>query len=135
MDSFREIGRKLKDLHDMSWIWGDVRFGNMLFILENSYPIDFDFARKEDDQHARYPNGYITDGLPRHPSAIAGNKMTKYHDVYSYWRCFQVLCPSGVDCPGSTMEAILPHVSNAEYKRLEPTNIPELTQKTESPIR
>ena len=107
----------------------------MLFISNRAYPIDFDFARKVDDDHALYPNGYITDGLPRHPSAKAGHAMKQEHDVYSYWRCFQVLCDSGDNCPGRTMEEILPYVIMEGYVRLDPTKIPELTIKTESPVR
>jgi hypothetical protein len=139
---FKTIGQRIQQLHEMGWIWGDARFGNMLFVQDRAYLIDLDFARKKNDD-PKYPIGYVRTGLPRHPDAEEGRTMKQEHDVYSYWRCFQILCRSNDDLPGVTMAElpgvtmaeVLAHIEKDDYKEPDPSRLPELTIVTESPDR
>jgi hypothetical protein len=112
--------------NEMGWIWGDARFGNMLFVRDSAYLIDLDFARKKNDD-PKYPIGYVRTGLPRHPDAEEGRTMKQEHDVYSYWLCFQILCGSNDDLPGVTMAEVLAHIEKDDYIEPDPSRLPELT--------
>lgn len=74
---------KLKAIHDENYVHGDIRNANIIFGEANeSYIIDFDFARKVDKSQWYFEtyNGNLDE---RHQEAKPWRKMDKSHDIFS----------------------------------------------------
>ena len=75
------VARTLQKLHDHKYVHSDVRLANIVFMDNNdSKLIDFDLA---DRCGSKYPFGYNSDFLERHPSANQCSPRNICHDRYS----------------------------------------------------
>eukprot|EP00047_Mylnosiga_fluctuans_P018853 m.75759 g.75759 ORF g.75759 m.75759 type:complete len:667 (-) comp7835_c0_seq1:38-2038(-) len=83
----RDVLAELIVLHGKGYCHGDVRGSNIVFGA-TSHLIDLDYAKMTAGEFARYPIGYVFDGLPdvmRHPEAREGLEMKTTHDVLALY--------------------------------------------------
>ena len=84
LQSFFGIVSTLCEMHQRNLVHGDIRFPNMVFGVEKSFLIDFDFVGKNNSDH--YPLRYNSGLCERHKDALPGRKMMLIHDRYSLKR-------------------------------------------------
>ena len=80
--NFRGALEGLQRIYSLGYVHGDVRIENIVFGHDGtSYLIDFDLARKQEDNPC-YPLGYHHYDI-RHRSARVNCPMEKEHDIFS----------------------------------------------------
>ena len=84
---FKGAVESLEKIHKNGYIHGDIRIENVIFMEDsNSCLIDFDLARRDDDDNpCYYPKNY-NDISVRHPETSGNSRMLKEHDIYQRLR-------------------------------------------------
>ena len=83
LKQFRGIVSMLDKVHKAGYVHCDVRIPNLIFGKNgtDSYLIDYDLARK--NKVGRYPHGYNSNEILRHPDAEETRLVNQKHDRHS----------------------------------------------------
>ena len=81
LKSFFGIVSTLSEMHKHNLVHGDIRFPNLVFGVEKSFLIDFDFVGENESDC--YPPRYNSGLCERHKDALPNGKMMLIHDRYS----------------------------------------------------